>query len=88
MPIGDYLKDEKIGNVTHVLALKRSIFAHLAYWRWKRVFFKSLVIGRLALQNQNMLITGSSGSGKSNACKLIVKALADQGSKVIVLDSH
>ncbi|MGC9157314.1 MAG: ATP-binding protein [Candidatus Micrarchaeia archaeon] len=78
----------KIGSVTHILALKHGFISHANYWRWKRVFFKSLVIGRLALQNQNMLITGSSGSGKSNACKLIVKALADQGSKVIVLDSH
>jgi len=88
LPVGDYLKDEKIGDITHVLALKRGIFAHFAYWRWKRVFFKSLSIGKLALQNQNMLITGSSGSGKSNACKLVIRALAMQGSKIIVLDSH
>ncbi len=38
--------------------------------------------------NRHIMITGESGAGKSNAAKLILKRLSEQGANFVVLDPH
>jgi hypothetical protein len=57
-------------------------------WRWRRSFFKSMGIDFTNGLNQHVMITGESGSGKSNTCKLMLKRLSECGANFLVLDPH
>jgi len=87
-----YLKNYaklKMGKITHVLAVKRHVFSHIAYWRWRRVFlFRSFFVDLNKGINPHVVIVGQSGSGKSNACKMLLSQLAAQGSAIAIIDPH
>ena len=55
-------------------------------WAWKRVFFKSFSLPKSI--NKHILISGESGSGKSNATKMILKHLSEKGANFIIFDPH
>jgi len=55
-------------------------------WAWKRVFFKSFSLPKSI--NKHILISGESGSGKSNAAKMILKHLSEKGANFILFDPH
>jgi hypothetical protein len=57
-------------------------------WRWQRRFFKKMRIDLKTMINPHIMITGESGSGKSNVCKQILGQLAELGCDFLVLDPH
>jgi hypothetical protein len=57
-------------------------------WRWKRVFFRGFEPGKLRTINPHMAVFGESGSGKSNAAKLLIKDMASRGVSCLVFDVH
>lgn len=75
-----------LGRIERELALSKRF--GLVRWRWKRVFFKKLRsdIGRA--MNPHVMITGESGSGKSNVCKQLLRQLGMLGASFVVLDPH
>ncbi len=85
-----YKKDtEAIGTVRRNLRLSR--IGRGISWVWKRPFPLLGTTYRVNLNreiNSHIAIMGESGSGKSNACKLILKRLNGQGIKTIIFDSH
>ena len=74
-----------IGRVVKELRLCRSFGLR---WRWRRVFFRQMRIEAGAELNSHIMITGESGSGKSNVCKQLLNQLALSGAKFMVLDPH
>ena len=75
-----------LGRINRELVLKRSF--GLLRWRWQRRFFRKMRLDPARNLNSHIMITGESGAGKSNACKLILKQLAEQGTDFVVLDPH
>ncbi|MGA3020698.1 MAG: ATP-binding protein [Candidatus Micrarchaeales archaeon] len=76
----------RIGRIEKELNLCRR-FGNVR-WRWRRSFFRNLGIDLTNGLNQHVMITGESGSGKSNVCKLILKRLSECGAYFLVLDPH
>jgi hypothetical protein len=76
----------RIGRIEKELKLCRR-FGNVR-WRWRRAFFRSIRIDLTNGMNQHVMITGESGSGKSNTCKLILKRLSECGAHFLVLDPH
>jgi hypothetical protein len=74
------------GKVERELALSKRF--GLVRWRWKRVFFKKLSCDLRMAMNPHVMITGESGSGKSNVCKQLLRQLGEMGSNFVVLDPH
>lgn len=56
-------------------------------WHWKRPFFTHYLEFKRGL-NHNVIIVGESGGGKSNACKVMIKAVHEKGANLIILDPH
>ncbi|MEM3240923.1 MAG: DUF87 domain-containing protein [Candidatus Micrarchaeaceae archaeon] len=77
-----------IGNVVKELKLCRGIFDRRLRWRWKRRHMLKLKISPSNAMNRNIVITGQTGTGKSSACKTIVKGLASLGYSLLILDFH
>ncbi len=57
-------------------------------WRWRRVLFRRLSIDLGRMLNPHIVVMGESGSGKSNACKVILRELSAHGINFIVFDAH
>ncbi len=57
-------------------------------WCWERVFLRKLRIEVAGALNPHIMITGKSGSGKSNACKQLLQQLCSIGAHFLVLDPH
>ncbi len=76
-----------IGNVERELALS-SICIGENRWRWKKRYFSKFFVEPEKWINPHMVIVGGSGGGKSNACKVIVKALRKKGCNMAILDPH
>ncbi|MDE1873523.1 MAG: ATP-binding protein [Candidatus Micrarchaeota archaeon] len=76
-----------LGRVHRELRLVRRF--GLLRWQWKRRWlFNRMELDPKRNLNSHIMITGESGAGKSNACKLILKRLADQGACFVALDPH
>ncbi len=86
MIIGD--SNKGIGDIVSGLSLNGIYLGNARYWQWKKPFLfrKRLCIVRGL--NPHIAIVGQSGSGKSNACKLIIRQLSSEGVKIAVLDPH
>ncbi len=78
----------KLGKIKSKLCLNFFYSHGSRSWKWKRKFFSDFCIDTRIEMNPHMTIVGKSGSGKSNACRLILKALNDSGIKTIVFDAH
>ena len=76
----------RIGKIEKELRLGKSF--GILRWRWRRVFFRQMRIDADTELNAHIMITGESGSGKSNVCKQLLKRLAEAGSGFLVLDPH
>ncbi len=76
----------EVGTITARLGMKRFYFGD-SRWEWLRTKKRFLFRPYLSL-NPHVCMIGTSGSGKSNACKLLVKALIAKGAKVSILDPH
>lgn len=76
----------RIGKVVKELRLCKKF--GLVKWRWKRSFFKHMGLCVVGAMNPHIMITGESGSGKSNTCKLILRELASAGANFVVVDPH
>jgi Cdc6-like AAA superfamily ATPase len=84
-----FFKNKKtlvLGKVKRELLLCRRF--GLIRWQWRRRFFKKIELEPDWALNRHIMITGESGAGKSNVCKLILKQLADSGTDFVVLDPH
>ncbi len=75
-----------LGKVHRELRLVRRF--GLLRWQWQRRYFKSMRLNLDKSTNRHVMITGESGAGKSNACKLILRQLAGHGANFLVLDPH
>ena len=78
----------KLGKITKRLCLDFIYSGDGKGWKWKRQFFSDFSIDMRVSINPHITIVGKSGSGKSNACKLIMKALNLSGITTIVFDAH
>ncbi len=76
-----------IGNVEKELKFNSFGFGERR-WMWKRRYFSGFSIDAKRMINQHIMIVGSSGGGKSNACKTIVGSLCSDGANVAILDPH
>ena len=76
----------RIGKIEKELRLGKNF--GILRWRWRRVFFRQMRIDADTELNAHIMITGESGSGKSNVCKQLLKRLAESGAGFIVLDPH
>lgn len=81
-------KKVKLGKITKRLCLDFIYSSDSRGWKWKRQFFADFHIDMQVHINPHITIVGKSGSGKSNACKLIMKALNTSGIKTVVFDAH
>lgn len=75
-----------LGKVDKELKLNKRF--GMLRWRWRRVFFKKMRLNIAWSLNSHMMITGESGSGKSNVCKQILAQLACLNARFVVLDPH
>lgn len=75
-----------MGKVVKRLAMKNFGFGGIR-WRWKRIVLERLYFLGSGMNN-HVVITGGSGSGKSNACKLLLHALSSRGANFVVFDPH
>jgi hypothetical protein len=57
-------------------------------WKWKRTFFRAMALDLGRMLNPHIVVIGESGSGKSNACKLILSRLSSRGINFLVFDAH
>ncbi len=69
------------------LVFKNFYFGNERRWQWKKSLI-SKAMGFYGNLNGSMVITGESGSGKSNACKVIIDQLFKSGCTVSILDPH
>ena len=76
----------EVGTITKKLGM-RSIYFGERRWEWLNSRERFSFIPNNGL-NQHICIIGTSGSGKSNACKVIARSIATQGIKFAVLDPH
>jgi hypothetical protein len=76
----------KIGKVTKELRLG-GLF-HGRRWKWRRTFFRKMEIDLGRMLNPHIVVMGESGSGKSNACKVILRELSAHGMNFLVFDAH
>ncbi len=89
MNILDHLRRKRgfvLGKVVKRMRLKGFGFGRVR-WHWKRVMLEKLYFQGSGMNN-HVIITGGSGSGKSNACKLLLHALAGKGVNFVVFDPH
>lgn len=75
-----------VGKVTKELRL-RGLF-HGRRWKWKRTFLRKMRIDLGGMLNPHIVLMGESGSGKSNACKVILRELSARGIGFLVFDAH
>lgn len=75
-----------IGKVTKELRLRGIL--HGPRWKWSRVFFRTMRIDLGRMLNPHIVVMGESGSGKSNACKTILRELSARGINFLVFDAH
>ncbi len=80
--------ESEVCRIVARLSIGGLYFGRSRGWHWKKrmIFRPRMDFG--GMLNNNLMITGSSGSGKSNACKLIVESLAGSGSRFLILDPH
>ncbi len=76
-----------IGNVVKELGFGLISFGENR-WKWKARHFMRFRVEPYRWINPHMMIVGGSGGGKSNACKVIVRALCSSGARVAILDPH
>ncbi|MHB1830574.1 MAG: ATP-binding protein [Candidatus Micrarchaeaceae archaeon] len=76
-----------IGNVVKELGFGLISFGENR-WKWKARHFRRFRAEPYRWVNPHMMIVGGSGGGKSNACKVIVRALCGSGANVAILDPH
>ncbi len=76
-----------IGNVERELGFGLVCFGERKLG-WRRKHFSRFRMEPHRWVNPHTVIVGGSGGGKSNACKMIVKALCAQDANVAILDSH
>ncbi|MEM3839250.1 MAG: DUF87 domain-containing protein [Candidatus Micrarchaeaceae archaeon] len=76
----------RIGAIVAILCIGKVHFGNIR-WQWKKKNMPFAIEPESSL-NPHIAIVGRSGSGKSNACKLIVKGLVSRGIKVAILDPH
>ncbi len=89
MSILDYLRRKKgfvLGRVVRRMRLKGFGFGRVR-WHWEKVFMEKLRFEGSGMNN-HAVITGGSGSGKSNACKLLLHSLSKIGASFVVFDPH
>src|SRR5271157_418321 len=75
-----------VGKVTKELRLQ-GLFSG-PRWKWRRVFFRAMRIDLGRMLNPHIVVMGESGSGKSNACKVILNKLSSKGINFLVFDAH
>ncbi len=78
-------RDERIGRICKVLRL--GMHRNSLNWRWQRKFFSFFYFDMQKELNPHIAIFGESGSGKSNACKMMLRS-AKRSSRIIVFDPH
>jgi hypothetical protein len=76
----------EVGTITNRLGM-RTIYIGERRWEWLRAK-ERLIFSPSSGLNQHICIIGTSGSGKSNACRTIAKAIARQGIRFAILDPH
>ena len=76
----------EVGTITKKLGMRRIYFGDRRY-EWLNSNERFLFAPNSGL-NQHICIIGTSGSGKSNACKVIAKSIVGQGIKLAILDPH
>lgn len=76
----------EVGTITKKLGMRR-IYLGERRWEWLRARERFTFIPSSGL-NQHICMIGTSGSGKSNACKIIARSMARQNIKFAVLDPH
>ena len=76
----------EIGRVVKELRLRGILNG--PRWRWSRTFFRTMRIDLARMLNPHIVVIGESGSGKSNACKLILSRLSARGINFLVFDAH
>lgn len=77
----------RVGKIEKRLSISKVGMGKL-HWRWSKVFLRNFYVDNSREINKHMLIIGESGSGKSNACKQIIKGLSSEGANFIVFDPH
>jgi Helicase HerA, central domain len=75
-----------LGKVTKELRLQGLFHGHR--WKWKRTFFRKMSLDLGRMLNPHIVVMGESGSGKSNACKVILRELSAHGMNFLVFDAH
>ncbi len=76
----------EVGTITKKLGMRRIYFGERR-WEWLNSRERFIFAPGKGL-NPHICIIGTSGSGKSNACKVILKAAANSGSRFAILDPH
>jgi len=76
----------EVGTITKKLGMRRIYFGERR-WEWLNSRERFSFIPNNGL-NQHICMIGTSGSGKSNACKIIARSIARRGIKLAVLDPH
>jgi hypothetical protein len=75
-----------VGKVVKELRLQG--FLRSPRWKWRRVFFRRMRVDLGRMLNPHIVVIGESGSGKSNACKVILSGLSSSGTNFLVFDAH
>ncbi len=72
-------------TITKKLGFRRFYFGKSPGWKWKGLWFgkKSSISGR---HNPHITIVGSTGAGKSSACRAMITELCRRGENVAILD--
>jgi DNA helicase HerA-like ATPase len=80
-------KNSVSARIIRKLELKKFYFGNFISWKWHRpMFARAFKLG--VRMNPHIVITGESGGGKSNACRLLIKELCNSGSSIIALDPN
>ena len=76
----------EVGTIIKKLGMRRICFGERR-WEWLNSR-ERFIFGPGSRLNPHICIIGTSGSGKSNACKIIMRAVANSGARFAILDPH